>query len=263
MTGAGALVLIAAAWLRGAEYDEQYTLFLTAGVPRPAWPEIAFPAGLAREFQSGRADFAGIGRDLRIADVHPPLYFWLMSLWRAALGDGLFAARLFSVGCGVAALTLTGAIARRVAVSPAWAMLFTLGCYAFTYTSCIARGFALAQLLLLGGVFALLGRGRRGWMGGAMLGAATLTNYLAVFPAMACLAMAGWSRGADRAWRGACVGYLVFLPADAWWFLAQRGSRADQFPPFALLTGLAMVSFLYLETPLRDWILRGRRRRAV
>ena len=33
-----ALLLTAVAWLRGAEYDEQYTLFLTGGVARPIWP---------------------------------------------------------------------------------------------------------------------------------------------------------------------------------------------------------------------------------
>ena len=37
-----ALVLTAAAWMRGAEYDEQYTLFLTAGVARPDWPATVF-----------------------------------------------------------------------------------------------------------------------------------------------------------------------------------------------------------------------------
>ena len=40
-----ALMLSAAAWNRGAEYDEQYTLFVTAGTPRPVWPQVAFPAG--------------------------------------------------------------------------------------------------------------------------------------------------------------------------------------------------------------------------
>jgi hypothetical protein len=39
---AAALVLVSAAWMRGAEYDEQYTLFLTAGVARPTWPADAF-----------------------------------------------------------------------------------------------------------------------------------------------------------------------------------------------------------------------------
>jgi hypothetical protein len=40
-----ALVLTTAAWLRSAEYDEQYTLFLTAGTARPNWPAAVFPAG--------------------------------------------------------------------------------------------------------------------------------------------------------------------------------------------------------------------------
>ena len=41
----GLAVLLTAAWLRGAEYDEQYTLFLTAGMARPTWPDDVFPAG--------------------------------------------------------------------------------------------------------------------------------------------------------------------------------------------------------------------------
>ena len=36
-------VLTAIATLRGAEYDEQYTLFLTAGVARPVWPRPSSP----------------------------------------------------------------------------------------------------------------------------------------------------------------------------------------------------------------------------
>src|ERR1700734_4029176 len=79
-----AVVLVATAWLRGAEYDEQYTLFLTAGVPRPDWPITVFPAGLARDIQAGHAGLIAIARDLRPTDVHPPLYFWLVSLWRDA-----------------------------------------------------------------------------------------------------------------------------------------------------------------------------------
>src|SRR5690348_12099491 len=83
---AGALVMAAAAWLRGAEYDEQYTLFLTAGTARPAWPETAFAAGAVRVIQSGHATLTGIALDLRRTDVHPPLYFWAVALWREAAG---------------------------------------------------------------------------------------------------------------------------------------------------------------------------------
>jgi hypothetical protein len=37
-------------------------------------------------------------------------------------------------------------------------------------------------------------------------------------------------------------GFLIFIPADHWWFLAQRSSRPGQFPPFALTTGLARLA---------------------
>ena len=178
-----AAVLTLTAWLRGAEYDEQYSLFLTAGVPRPAWPETVFPAGLARDIQAGTSGFLAIGQDLRVTDVHPPLYFWLLALWRAAFGPDLFVARLLSVVLGVAALGLTGAIAQRARIPPAQAMLLTLGCYAFAYTSGIARGFALAQLLLLGGALCLVSPSRawRFALGGALLGGASFANYLAIF----------------------------------------------------------------------------------
>jgi len=246
-----AVVLVLAAWLRGAEYDEQYTLFLTAGVPRPDWPLGVFPAGLARDLQSGTASMAAIARDLRTSDVHPPLYFWLVAAWRAAFGHDLFVARLLSVACGLGSLALTGWIARLARLPPAWAMVLTLGCYGFTYISVVARGFALAQLLLLGGVACLL-TGRRPWwfaLAGALLGAATLTNYLAVFASMACLA--GFCLTTD--WRGAAIrrplaasgGFLIFIPADLWWFLAQRGSRQGQFPPFSLGGSLARLAIRF------------------
>src|ERR1035438_5700539 len=188
-----AIVLCLAAWLRGAEYDEQYTLFLTSGMPRPDWPVTVFPAGLAREIQAAHSGLAAIAHDLRVTDVHPPLYFWLVSLWREVLGHDFFAARLLSVVLGVGSLALTGVIARLARLPPVWAMLLTLGCYGFTYTSVVARGFALAQLLLLGGVACLL-LGRRVWrfvLAGALFGAATLSNYLALFAAGACLLALG------------------------------------------------------------------------
>ncbi|HEY3846921.1 MAG TPA: glycosyltransferase family 39 protein, partial [Acetobacteraceae bacterium] len=186
----GALVLGAIAALRGAEYDEQYTLFLTSGVARPVWPETPFLAGDVQALQAGHGSLGGIAHDLRATDVHPPLYFWAVALWRRLAGDGLFEARLFSVLCGLAALAAVGAIARRVGAPPALAMLLTLGCYGFAYTGAIARGFALAQALTLWGVAMLLAaEGRRSRMlaAGLLLGAATFANYLAVFVAAGAL----------------------------------------------------------------------------
>jgi hypothetical protein len=73
------LVLVGAAWLRGAEYDEQYTVFLLAGDARPAWPDGVFTAGDVRDRFHGQAGAVQIAADLRRGDVHPPLYFWAVS----------------------------------------------------------------------------------------------------------------------------------------------------------------------------------------
>jgi len=281
----GLAVLTATAALRSAEYDEQYTMFLTAGVARPAWPDSPFQAGEVPALQAGHGSLLGIARDLRATDVHPPLYFWSVALWRRLTGGGLFAARLFSALCGLAALAAVAVIARRTGVPPALAMLLTLGCYGFAYTAAIARGFAQAQALTLWGV-ALALSGRRGWAGwaGMLLGAATFANYLAVFvalvtsPALRYSRSAGLSREADqrevrstegegdregrqpstyrpdhphpRRWRALTspahsageVSFALFLLADLWFFLAQRGSRAGQFPPFHLLAALPRLA---------------------
>jgi hypothetical protein len=184
------IVLTAAADLRGAEYDEQYTLFLTAGTPRPNWPEDVIAAGDVVALQSGAWSAAAIARDLRRTDVHPPLYFWAAAAWRTVMGDGLFTTRLLSVAFSLGALSLVGVIAQRVAAPAVLAMLLTLGCYGFAYTGSVARGFALAQLLTLGGIAcSLSGWSRRpaarGVLAGVLLGAATLANYLAIFVATA------------------------------------------------------------------------------
>lgn len=187
-----ALVLTGAAWLRSAEYDEQYTLFLTAGVTRPVWPERVFRAASVQARQEGHASLGGIARALRATDVHPPLYFWAAALWRRLTGGSLLALRLLSVLCSLAALAAIGGIAVEAGIPPALAMLLTLGCYGFAYTGAIARDFAMANALTLIGVWGLLRA--RAWRarfaGGALLGAATATNYLAAFAGIAAMAWA-------------------------------------------------------------------------
>jgi hypothetical protein len=227
-----AFVLTEAAWLRGAEYDEQYTLFLTAGTPRPNWPDVVFPADEVVAIQSGHATLGKIAHDLRTTDVHPPLYFWAVSLWRSVFGPSLFAARMLSVLCGVVSLSLIATIARRLAISPATSILLTLGSYGFVYTNAIARGFAPAQLLTLFGVSLLLGR--RTWLAGVSFGAACCCNYLAVFVVAAAIAAAG-------AWT-AVLTAAPFLALDMWFFAAQHASRQDQFPPFNVWQSLLRLA---------------------
>ncbi len=307
------VVLTAAAWLRGAEYDEQYTLFLTAGTPRPAWPDRVMTAAEVVGLQTGTSAPAAIARHLRETDVHPPLYFWAAAAWRTLGADGLFATRMLSVSFSLVSLVLVAALARQAGVPPALAMLLVLGCYGFVYTGIVARGFALADVLTLGGLAVIHGdwprhRVRRGAIGGVLLGAATLTNYLAVFVAVAgitgllvetCTQLHPWQRFCARVlakrpsgrhhevpsrhrrharpWEadaarltmpqpvqpwvpgpgpgtthmavtgtallfGTLAGFAVVLPADAWFYLAQRGSRTGQFPPFELAASLRRLA---------------------
>src|SRR6202012_1380383 len=57
----------------------------------------------------------------------------------------------------------------------------------------------------------------------------------------------GPKRGGDAAppWRhviAALGGFAVFLPGDLWWFVAQSGTRPDQFPPFSLSRSLIRLA---------------------
>ncbi len=277
----GVAVLLATAALRGAEYDEGYTMLLAAGTPRPAWPGGVFTAGEARTVFAGHAGLGDIARALRTTDVHPPLYFWAVAVWRWLVGPSLFGVRLLSVLFGALALGLVGAIARLARVPPGGAILLTVGCYGFAYTGAIARDVALAQALSLAGVWlALRADGGRGsgalpvlrhiplWTAlgaGLCLGAATLSNYLAVFVAGAVLL---WLLARPRAWLTATVGFALFLPADLWFFLAQRDSRPGQFPPFSLVGSLPRLAQytaanlfgglpLYVPAPMRGAVAIG------
>jgi len=74
---------------------------------------------------------------------------------------------------------------------------------------------------------------------GLCLGAASLSNYLSAFVAGGVLL---WLLPRPRAWFAAVVGFAAFLPADLWFFLAQRDSRPGQFPPFSLLGSLPRLA---------------------
>jgi Dolichyl-phosphate-mannose-protein mannosyltransferase len=230
------LVLAAIAWVRAPEYDEAYSLFLTAGHARPVWPTAEFTAGSVRYLYSGTAGFWQIAHDLRQGDVHPPLYFWALEVWRQIAGPSWFAARLLSVVFALAGLYLLARLAA-AARTPVYPVLYlTLLSYGFAYTAIIARGFALAQFCNIAGVYLLfLAVQRKRWplamAGGAAFGAACFTNYLALFTACAALLWLAFTR--PRLLAAALAGFLPVLPACAWFFLAQRHTRTGQFLAFS------------------------------
>jgi hypothetical protein len=241
-----ALLLVSIAWLRGAEYDEQYTLFLTGRAARPVWSADLTTADEIRRMQVPEAGLSAIARDLRATDVHPPLYFWTVSKWRRLVGGSLFAARMASVLCSIATLCLVAWIARATEIPPVPAVLLTIGCYGFAYTGTVARGFALAQLFNVAGIALLLNeeeRPNRALIAGALLGAATFTNYLAAW--VGCAALLHTLHRRPVVIGATYLGFILWLPLDMWFFVAQRQSRPDQFPPFGMIpvmTRLAQYS---------------------
>ncbi len=240
------MVLGLAAMLRPPEYDEAYSIFLTAGDPRPAWPVGVFTAGAARHFYAGTSSFWQIIRDLQAGDVHPPLYFWALELWRGAFGPSWIAARLLSVLLSLAALWAVAGVAVLIDIPALPAMALTLCSYGFAYTGIIARDFALAQLLDLVGVWlALIAARRQDWRcalaGGLALGAASFTNYLAIFIAGPLLIWLALGRANWRQAAAAGAGLMVFLPADYAIYAAQHATRAAQFERFSPLHALNLL----------------------
>lgn len=242
---AAALIVIGIAWARGGEYDEFYSVFLIANHPRPDWPTTPTTIASLHALYHGHADFTAIAEALRRGDVHPPLYFWLLALWRHLAGTALFPLRLLSVALTIAALALIIRIAKRIGAPPRTAALITLLCYGFAYTGIVARDFALAQLLGLAGGLALLEADRRidprlAFAGGIALGAACFTNYLASFTTIAGLL---WLLAANprrpALWGAGALGAALFIPAGAWFFLAQQGTRPGQFHNFSLPHAMA------------------------
>jgi hypothetical protein len=122
----GLLILTTAAYFRAPEYDEAYSIFLTAGDARPAWPAGVFQPKAVRGFYQGTPALSKIAGDLRKGDVHPPLYFWVLEYWRRAFGAGWFAARMLTVCFAICALACIAWLAALAQIPAASAMLIGL-----------------------------------------------------------------------------------------------------------------------------------------
>ncbi|HQT65319.1 MAG: hypothetical protein B7Z75_12185 [Acidocella sp. 20-57-95] len=240
-------LLAAIAYLRPPEYDEAYSIFLTAGHARPLWPTGIFqPADVAALFH-GPASLRGIAQDLRTGDVHPPVYFWALDLWRLIFGPSWFTARMFSVLVAIITLATTAKLAKLVKVPQNPVIIITCLAYGFAYTSTIARGFGLAECLNIIG-FALVMRSRiaddpaatsLAIAAGLAFAAASFSNYLACFTAIATI---GWFAFEKPriAFSSACA-FALSIPLDLSFFIDQHASRTGQFPPFDLMHATALL----------------------
>jgi hypothetical protein len=240
----------AGAALRSTEYDETYTRLVTSPIPRPDWPATPFTPAEAAPVLDAVAGPAQVARNLRQTDVHPPLYFWLAGAWRAVGGTSVEALRGLSVLLALGAVAAFMAAACVAGLPPVATGLATALAYGFAYTGGVARGFALAHLLLgLGALGILLAwrrqRGREAFWGGLAAGGASFANYLAAFPAAA---LVGWLLVAPMPWArrlrllaAAALPFGLIQAANLDFFLAQRDSRPDQFEPFAPIEALVLL----------------------
>lgn len=245
------LALGGGAALRSTEYDETYTRLVTSPVPRPDWPAAPFTPDQVAPLLAAVAPPAAIAENLRSTDVHPPLYFWLAGAWRAAGGTSVEALRALSVILSLGAVAAFMAAAHLAGLPAAAVGLATALAYGFAYTGGVARGFALAHLLLGLATLGILLAWRRHRAGEAALaglaaGGASFANYLAAFPAAAIIA---WPlvaplpcRARLRLLAAAAAPFLLVQAGNLHFFLAQRDSRPGQFEPFAPLEALALLA---------------------
>ena len=194
-------------------------------------------------------------------DVHPPLYFQLLHLWRALSGDEEAALRLLSAFLGLLAVALTYALGRRMArgnLSPGWAtaagllaaLLLTVSRFAVAWSQEI-RMYALATLLALLAVWAarrVWQRGRRSvaalYVAATAAGLYTLYLFAPVWLAINVAWLWTWRAAADRRralWRWAGLQLVIvalFLP----WVLYAAGG----FLNTASATPIRPLDFLHI-----------------
>ena len=242
------LVLTSAARLRLPEYDEAYSIFLTAGDARPAWPTGVFHAGDVRNFYTGSPSPLKIAHDLRAGDVHPPLYFWSLEYWRRVTGPSWFAARMLSVVFAIAALTALAWLATLAEIPVPSTLLIALLSYGFAYTGIVARGFALAQFLnILGMALTYKATTSRKWTfalaGGLAFGAAGLHQLPGDFRRRPPQYFGFWSAGPTNNWR---------CQSPSGWC---RGCRRSVIStPRSITPASASSSRLHLPTRYSCWL---------
>jgi hypothetical protein len=172
--------------------DEGITLLVTSGHAMPAWPSDPVPAGSVQGLFRGTASIGHITQELRDTDVHPPVYFWILSLWRHALGFSVEVARALSALCSLAAIALFYLTLRVARVE---APLFATAIYALSpaamFWGGVARPYGLASLFMASAtLFACLAaseiasrrRAIYAALAAVSCGVAFQTNYLTLFP---------------------------------------------------------------------------------
>ena len=206
-------------------YDEALTLLTVSGHAK-----TDFAAGVD-PFQP-TANLAKITVDLYQQDVHPPLYFWTLALWRVAFGESLEGARTLSALFIAGVLLLLYRLARELGARQPWIppAVFAVSGVGLQYAY-NARPYAMAVFLIVS-TFLLAQRQSR-WTG--ICGAAAIaTHYFAALCIVPLLAVYFWNEWKHhRQW--VCVTVCSFATGVAPLLLLLRvhlTARPQQYPGF-------------------------------
>ncbi len=143
-------------------------------------------------------------------DVHPPLYFWVLHLWRSVFNDSEFALRLPSAFFGTLTVAMTAVLGRAIggrATGILAALLLTISRFAISYSQEI-RMYALASFLAVLALWAarqVWERGRRSdWLLYILSMTAGLYTLYLFFPVFVAANVAWlWQAAEEQRSRGA------------------------------------------------------------
>lgn len=222
----GALV---AAWIHiqseGIWYDEAITLLTTSGHAIPDWSQ-----GMQQFKPTG--NLIKILSDLYHYDVHPPLYFWILALWRLLLGSSLEVARWLSAGFTAAALIALYRYASRLGAR--WpcipVMIYAVSAVGLRYAY-NARPYAMAAYLV---VLTLILADRKSRWTGVCAAACVATHYftaLCVGPILVIECARNWKT--HRRWATGTLASSAIVCAPLLILLAKHvEARPHQYPGF-------------------------------
>ncbi|MBD3857188.1 MAG: glycosyltransferase family 39 protein [Acidobacteria bacterium] len=253
---------------RAIWYDEAITLLETAGNAVPTWSALPTPAASQKKLMVGSPSLGEVATGLRETDVHPPVYYGLLSIWRQIAGESIEAARLFSVFWSTASVALLYLLLRAFGFSrPFWpSLIYSLSSGAVHYGH-EARNYSLAMFFVILATFLIFlfnntdfNRRLQFWIFtvsiAACCGLSFQTNYLTIFPIAAlliwCLA---WTPKKQRRYVfPAIILSVVFSLIGFGTLLNQLEARPNQFQKtLGLIQELIKIvdsNFLMLWNPV-------------
>lgn len=254
---------------RAIWYDEAITLLETAGHGGPSWPtNEPRPAYVAKKQFEGLPSLSKITDQLIRTDIHPPVYYWCLSMWRQWFGFSLETARSFSLICSLGTVLVFYLLLRvgqiRYPLIPAF--IFGLSTSSIHYAH-EARSYSLALFFIILGAFftsladSISNRNRdRAFLYSLFMaifcGLAFGTHYLALFPVVGILLwhlFNQWSKSTFLATVPIILaGFIALLGIIP--LLLQIDQRPHQFAGFPgfyqVFSALILMNILVFYSPM-------------